>query len=139
MICPCSERRVRQICQHQCLGCAVVNLTSMNHRAQIDRIAPQNIETTMAGPHPNPPGPVGDGKAWKMKHSGVLTMLTRGAKPNGTLSHELVEEVRLKFGYRSPRSIQDIWKRYKRTIMNGNGFRIHRAGTSGRKLKFPPA
>jgi hypothetical protein len=66
-------------------------------------------------------------------------MLTRGAKPNGTLSHELVEEVRLKFGYRSPRSIQDIWKRYKKTIMNGNGFRIHRAGPSGRKLKFHPA
>lgn len=110
----------------------------MNHQAQIDRIGPQNNETTMLTTIPNSPGTNAKQKAWKVKHSGVLVMLTRGFRANGKLSHELVQSAMVKFNYKSPKSIRRLWNKYKDPIIKGEGFKLERNGVSGRKIKFPP-
>ena len=92
-------------------------------------------QTTMARAY-NIPNGYGKERAWKVRHSGVLAMLTKGCKANGTLSHELIEAVKVKHNYRSSRSIRDLWRRYKDKIISGEGFKIQRQGKSGRKLKF---
>lgn len=85
----------------------------------------------------NPPGPK-EQKAWKRRVSGVLVMLTKGCSKKGRLSHELIEQVKIKFGYKSDRTIRDIWKRYKPQIMADEPLNIQRKTGSGRKLKYLP-
>jgi hypothetical protein len=84
-----------------------------------------------------PPGPK-EQKAWKRRVSGVLVMLTKGCSKTGRLSHELIGEVKVKFGYKCDRTIRDIWKRYKAEVMADEPLRIQRKQGSGRKLKHLP-
>jgi len=74
-------------------------------------------------------------KVWKRRHSGVLVMLTKGAKDDGTLSHELIENAKVKYSYRSARTIRRLWAKYKPAIIAGEGFKLTRKEGSGRNFK----
>ena len=56
--------------------------------------------TTMVRAPLNPPGSP-KVPAWKERHSGVVCMLSTGMKADGRLSHELIQAVKLKYGYKS--------------------------------------
>ena len=49
-----------------------------------------------------PPGsPEPEVPAWKKRHLGVVCMLSTGMKADGKLSHELIEDVKLKYAIKS--------------------------------------
>ena len=83
----------------------------------------------------NPPGSP-KVPAWKERHSGVVCMLSTGMKADGRLSHELIQAVKLKYGYKSDKAVRQIWKKHKQAVLNGDPIVIHRKKGSGRKHKF---
>ena len=62
-------------------------------------------------------------------------MLTKGAQANGRLSHELIENVRAKYGYKCIITIRRIWAKYQASIIAGEGFSLKRKEGSGCPLK----
>ena len=56
----------------------------------------------------NPPGSP-KVPAWKERHLGVVCMLSTGMKADGGLSHELIQAVKLKYGYKSDKAVRQIW------------------------------
>lgn len=75
------------------------------------RSSQKTCTTTMVRASSESAGPIAS-KEWKLRHSGVPVMLTKGAKANGWLSHELIENVTGKYGYKSILSIRRIWVKY---------------------------
>ena len=73
----------------------------------------------------NPPGSP-KVPAWKERHSGVVCMLSTGMKADGRLSHELIQAVKLKYGYKSDKAVRQIWKKHKQAVLNGDPIVIHR-------------
>eukprot|EP00956_Cyclotella_meneghiniana_P031532 scaffold83069_cov22-Cyclotella_meneghiniana.AAC.1 len=82
-----------------------------------------------------PPRPAHD-VPWKLRHSGVLAMCARGCDKHGRLNKALLQAICEKYNYRRPGSIREIWKKYKESFLSGDGFRVNRSGTSGRKHKY---
>jgi hypothetical protein len=62
-------------------------------------------------------------------------MLSTGMKADGRLSHELIQAVKLKYGYKSDKAVRQIWKKHKQAVLNGDPIVIHRKKGSGRKRK----
>ena len=87
--------------------------------------------TTMVRAPINPPGSSPKVPAWKERHSGVVCMLSTGIKADGRLSHELIQAVKLKYGYKSDKAVRQIWKKHKQAL--GCKFRRN----SGRNSQIP--